>query len=297
MPSNVKVIQDIANQIKEDNLRGKERIPTSETFIKKMVQTHDRGPDEIKEMLEQLKETHHIFSFFVVNPDPSLFVQGVEGYVFADQSVLNDLKHNIENKLMQAYESTLFKKKSYAQILRELATKTKEYNNTELGRLLNSGMMVDDFLRIVSSNAFEYTDNWRKEKLFKLVREEENDFDPIEIEETPLEVAEEKFKTKENTSSKWHKTINQFSTKFVLRIHFRKYEFDVVRKLIVTGKITEMEDFIYIRDSIKEMETMKDRDPILKYHIEKMTDLRRLCQAKINIIRKDRLPSRVQTPE
>ena len=29
--SNIKILQDIANQIKEENVRGRERIPTSES--------------------------------------------------------------------------------------------------------------------------------------------------------------------------------------------------------------------------------------------------------------------------
>jgi hypothetical protein len=289
MSSIIKILQDIANQIKEDNQRGKERIPTSESFIKRMVQVHDKSPEDIKYYLEQLKETHHIFIFNVVNPDPSLFVQGVEGYVYADQNILTELKYYLESKIGSIYENTFYKKKTFQQIFRELLPKLKEYNNTEMGRALNGAMMVDEFIRIISSNAFEYTDSWRKEKLYKTFREEEpissgSSFeDPGFSDHSKVESS----RPKEIPNSKWARTVNQFSTKFVLRIHFRKYEFDVVRKLIMTGKINNIEDLLYIRNFIKEMELMKDKDPILKYHIEKMTELRRICQAKINIIRKN----------
>lgn len=294
----VKAALEIANVIREENLRGKERIPTSETLIKKLVQNFDTDPDTIFQILNKLQEAHYIFIFQVVQADPSLFVQAVDAYVYADQSVLNELKFYCENKLAQTYESTFYKKKSAINIVRELISKLKEYNNTPLGRALNEYRMVEEFSRIVAASAFDYTDSWRKEKLIKLFKEgdEFKDFE-IELEPSTREEVStvnasyknENFSLQKQPAqgSKWQKAVAQFSVKFLLRIHFRKYEFDVVRKLIMTGKITELEDFIFIRDSIKKLETQIDQDPILKYHVDKLRDLRRLAQAKINIIRKN----------
>lgn len=300
MDANIKVALDIANQIRDDNLRGKDKVPTSENFIKKMVQTHDKGPDDINLFLQRLEESHYIFIFNVVNADPSLFVQEVKAFIYADPAVISELKHHVENKLSQIYESTFYKKKSGMHVLREFGSKLKEYNNTTLGRALNELMMIEEYSRLIAANAFNYTDSWRKEKLFKLFREDDGsdkDFE-IEIEPTlskesiPLVTASRAEplvpQNKPQPSGKWMKAVNNFSVKFLLRIHFRKYEFDVVRKLIITGKITEIEDFYFIRDYLKEMETMKDKDPILKYHIGRMVELRRLAQAKINIIRKSK---------
>ncbi len=300
MDNILKVSLEIANLIREENLRGKERIPTSETLIKRVVQTYDIGPDTVIQILNQLQEAHYIFIFQVVQPDPSLFVQAVDAYVYADQSVLNELKFYCESKLAQIYESTFYKKKSAINIVRELISKLKEYNNTPLGRAMNEYRMVEEFGRIVSGSAFDYTDSWRKEKLIKLLREAE-DFRDFEIEIESNNTQEEAsswntsyknetyFSQRQPTQgSKWQRAVSQFSVKFLLRIHFRKYEFDVVRKLILTGKITELEDFLFIRDSIRKIETLVDKDPILKYHEDKLKDLRRLAQAKINIIRKNR---------
>ncbi|MEM4271030.1 MAG: hypothetical protein QXO70_02970 [Candidatus Pacearchaeota archaeon] len=298
MDNALKVALEIANTIREENLRGKDRIPTSETLIKKLVQTYDVDPDSIFQLLNKLQEAHYIFIFQVVQADPSLFVQAVEAYVYADQSVLSELKFYCENKLAQTYEGTFYKKKSAINIVRELISKLKEYNNTPLGRALNEYRMVEEFGRIVASSAFDYTDSWRKEKLIKLLKEgdEFKDFE-IEIESSAKEeiptintsYRNENFSFQKQPlqGSKWQRAVSQFSVKFLLRIHFRKYEFDVVRKLIMTGKITELEDFIFIRDSIKKIETLVDKDPILKYHVDKLRDLRRLAQAKINIIRKN----------
>jgi len=302
MNPNVKIALDIATYIRDENLKGKERIPTSETLIKKMVQLHDRGPDDINLYLERLQEAHYIFIFNVVNSDPSLFVQAVQAYVYADAGVINELRHYTEQKLAQIYESTFYKKKSGINVLRELSSKIKEYNNTDLGRALNELMMLEEYARVISANAFNYADSWRKEKLLKLFREDEMykdfeiDIEPSSREQTSVVFTTPKPETSTTLSkrpqitpgtSKWQRAVSQFSVKFLLRIHFRKYEFDIVRKLILIGKITELSDFIFIRDYIVELEKMKDKDPILKYHLTQMTELRRLAQAKINVIRKN----------
>jgi hypothetical protein len=98
---------------------------------------------------------------------------------------------------------------------------------------------------------------------------------------------------KELINSKWGRAVHQFSVQFLIRIHFRKYEFDVVRKLLMTGKITELEDFVYIRNTVKELEKMNNGDPILKYHSDKLLELRRIAQAKINIFRKNQVGATV----
>lgn len=281
----LKITLDIANSIKEENVKSKDRIPTSENFLKKLGGIHGKPEDEIQRIIEQLKETHFIFEINLVQSDPALYVQGIEGYVFADQSILMDLKHFSENKLTQLYETSLFKKKSSSQVIKELYPKIKEYNNTPLGRCLNECVMLDDFVKKIEANAFEYTDSWRKEKLFKLYREENPGQEMFSYDEY---IRPEK---KANLpTGKWARAINQFSIKFLVRIHFRKYEFNVIRLKIIEGKISNIEDLIYIRNTLRDLEKMLDKDIILKYHLEKMIELRRLVQAKINIIRKDQEP-------
>ncbi|MDX1957147.1 MAG: hypothetical protein SFU98_01170 [Leptospiraceae bacterium] len=286
MNPSVKIVLEIANFIKEENLKGKERIPASDTFVRKMVNYFDKPVDEILFYLDQLRETHYIFTFSLVQPDPSIFVQGVDGYIYAEQSILNELKHYSENKLGQVYESNFYKKKTGFQILREMLPRMKEYNNTPFGRALAEAKYIEEYVKIVSANAFEYTDSWKKEKLFKLYRDDEIKVDSTE-EENELNNA----KSREPIpNTKWGRAVHQFSTEFLLRIHLRKYEFEVIRKLISTGKIGELDHIVFIRDSIIQLEKMHDTDPILKYHKEKMIELRRVCQGKINHIRKMNAP-------
>ena len=284
--NSLKQIQEIAYYIKEENVRGKERIPTSENLIKKFANQFERPPEEISKFIEQLIETHTIFSFNVVSEDPSLFVQAVNGYVYAEQNLVTDLKHNCEIKLSNMYETMFYKKKPGSQICRELYPRINEYNNTDIGKTIYEVYHLTEFQKVIQANAFEYTDTWRKEKLLKLFRTEVEATNP----QNALDIMNkmETLKPKEVINSKWGRAVNQFSVKFLIRIHFRKYEFDVVKKLLMTSKITSTEDFYFIRNTVKQLEKMDNGDPILKYHTDKLLELRRLAQAKINIANKNK---------
>ncbi|MBP9885436.1 MAG: hypothetical protein KBF93_04020, partial [Leptospiraceae bacterium] len=285
--SNIKILQDIANQIKEENARGRERIPTSESLIKRMMTLHSKSAEDIKFYLEQLKDLHYIFIINIVASDPALFVQGVDSYVYADQNILNELKHYTEQRLTQIYENTYYKRKSGFQIIRELLPKVKEFNNTQLGRCMNEAIMLDEYIRLIATNAFEYTDSWRKEKLYKLYRDEESSYETeYEDENSSGYQSTSERRYMDPGNSKWSKAVNQFSIRFLIRIHFRKYEFDVVKKLVQTSKISMLDDLVYIRDLLKDLERQLDKDTILKYHLDKIVELRRITQAKINVLRK-----------
>jgi hypothetical protein len=146
--------------------------------------------------------------------------------------------------------------------------------------------MIDEYIRLIATNAFEYTDSWRKEKLYKQFREDEPNYDIDSDDENQSTQTTQERRYMDPGNSKWSKAVNQFSIRFLIRIHFRKYEFDVVKKLVQTSKISMLDDLLYIRNFLKELETQLDRDTILKYHLDKIIDLRRITQAKINALRK-----------
>jgi hypothetical protein len=287
--SKVRLFQEIANYIKDENLRGKDRIPTSETIIRKLMTQYSKTSDEIIGYLEQLKDLHFIFIVNVVTPYPELYLQGVNGYIYSDLNILNEVKHFSEQKLISSYEKmNSSKRKTAYQIMKELQPRIKEFNNTEIGKNLNELTMIEEYIKTISTNSFEYTDSWRKEKLLKLFKEEDiSDFQ----EETDASNAStiERQRYADPGNSKWAKAVNQFSVQFLIRIHFRKYEFDIVKKLIITSKITLLEDLIYIRNTLKELEKQLDKDTILKYHIDKIIELRRIAQGRINNLRKIQL--------
>ena len=85
-------------------------------------------------------------------------------------------------------------------------------------------------------------------------------------------------------SGKWGEAVSRFGVQFLVRIHFRKYEFDKVRWLIRTGKIALESDLRYIRDTLRLMEGRTGRDVRLKQFHKDMAELKRIAQLRLNQI-------------
>jgi len=290
MAGTIKIALELAELIKKENLEGKDRIPTSDTFIRIWSSNLGRNEEDIRKILTSLRESHFIFVVNIVAPDPNLFVYGEEAYIFTELEILNELKRAAEENLERLYESSNYKRKSAFQISRELFPKIKEYNNTPLGRAINVVVMLEEYTRILLSSSFEYTDQWRLNKIQDIYSDEigatMEESVPAPTATDPKRAVDSiKEGTKEKIDPSWSKATQNFSVEFLLRVHFRKYEFDIIKKLIQTGKIRDEKELKYIRDTLLLMETRTDVDRLLKRYIEDMVELRRYCQAKLNMLR------------
>ncbi len=87
-----------------------------------------------------------------------------------------------------------------------------------------------------------------------------------------------------NRSGNWGQAVDKYGVQFLLRIHFRKYEFEKVRMLLKSHKIAREEDLRYVRDTLRLMESRTGQDPELIKHMAKMTELRRMAQLRLNQI-------------
>ncbi len=87
-----------------------------------------------------------------------------------------------------------------------------------------------------------------------------------------------------NLSGGWGKAVNRYGVPFLIRIHLRKYEFDVLRNLIRTGRIVREDDLRFLRDSLRKMQGRLEQDPPLKLYVQAMAELRRMAQVRLNRI-------------
>ncbi|MCG6150071.1 hypothetical protein ND860_14465 [Leptospira levettii] len=284
---------DLADMIRKENLESREKIPTSDTHLRVWSSQLARTEEDIRKLLTSLRDSHYIFIVSIVSPDPNLFVYGEDAYVFAEPFILNELKKHSEESLEKLYEASNYKRKSAFQITRELFPKIKEFNNTPLGRSINLSVMLEEFQRMLTAQSYEYTDQWRRNKLQEIYKDEvlvaEELANSANFRETdPTKRAIDQLKDqapKEKIDSNWVKAKENFSTEFLLRVHFRKYEFDIVKKLIQSGKLKEEKDIKYVRDTIQLMESRMEQDNLLKRYANEMIELRRYAQAKLNMIR------------
>ncbi|TGN17872.1 hypothetical protein [Leptospira idonii] len=292
MAGSIKACLELADSIKKENLEGREKIPTSDTHLRIWAGQFGRSEEDVRKLLNALKDSHYIFVVNIVAPDPNLFVYGEEAYFYTDNSIVGELKRNAEETLEKLYESSNYKRKSSFQITRELFPKIKEFNNTPLGRAINLVVMLEEYSRILTTSSFEYTDQWRRNKLQEIFRDEANSVDEMapylnQREQDASKRATDQLKEapKEKIDQNWVKATQNFSAEFLIRVHFRKYEFDVIKKLIQTGKLKEEKDLKFVRDTLQTMEGRMSEDGLLRRYAEEMTDLRRYCQAKLNMLR------------
>lgn len=293
MAGSIKVCLDLADMIRKENLESREKIPTSDTHLRVWSSQLARTEEDIRKLLTSLRDSHYIFIVSIVSPDPNLFVYGEDAYVFAEPFILNELKKHSEESLEKLYEASNYKRKSAFQITRELFPKIKEFNNTPLGRSINLSVMLEEFQRMLTAQSYEYTDQWRRNKLQEIYKDEvliaeelANNANFRENDPTKRAIDQLKDQApKEKIDSNWVKAKDNFSTEFLLRVHFRKYEFDIVKKLIQSGKLKEEKDIKYVRDTIQLMESRIEQDNLLKRYANEMIELRRYAQAKLNMIR------------
>ncbi|MDH5655126.1 MAG: hypothetical protein OEZ34_04425 [Spirochaetia bacterium] len=82
----------------------------------------------------------------------------------------------------------------------------------------------------------------------------------------------------------WGQAVQKFGVEFLLRIHFRKYEFDTVINLVKTKRIAKEKDIRYIRDTMRKLDDRMRSDPLLIKHKAKIDSLKRLTQVRLNEI-------------
>ncbi|EQA35774.1 hypothetical protein LEP1GSC047_0220 [Leptospira inadai serovar Lyme str. 10] len=302
MEEDIKHALELTEEIKRIHLQKEDVIPYSDTFIREASALIYQDANRVRKILEILRDAKYIFIIKVVLPDPHSGIKnqdmGVDAYIYADSKIVSEIRSYAEKKLEQIYEATFFKKKSPFLITRELFPKIREHNNTLLGRYVNVTVMLQEFQRVLNSFPFDYEDTRRKEILTSIIeRVEVKEPTEIDIPEPINKIEYSSFPSDDrvlvsmtsvepqmNPNSPWARLISRVPVPFLIRIHLRKFEFDTVRILIQSGKISDMNDLKWIRNSLRKMEEDVPFDSIIGRASFKITDLRRLVQKKINAI-------------
>lgn len=305
---------EIVKRIREVNEGKKYRdhpLPTSDIIYKKYLADIVNSPDKIPEYLRWLADAHYLFIITMVEPDERLMIDGVYGYVAADPVLVRNLREVAYRDLEAAYEQQFYRRKQALVVTRELLPQVRTFNNTHLGRSLNFAIMLQQYEHVLLNALNEYSDAWRRRKLEELVPElaGEDGVFPESAPSTPMYEADplaappdydgegdsaspqravdsgELAKVQEmDRSGRWGDAVDKYGVQFLVRIHFRKYEFDRVRWLMRTNKIAREEDLRFVRDTVRLMESRFEEDTKLPKYARELAELKRLAQMKLNQI-------------
>ncbi len=295
----------IVERVRDRNTNNeKDPIPTSETAYRRIMSDLAESSDRLEFMLRLLSEAHYIFTIKIVEADENLMISGIYGYIAAEIPIVAKLKERYFRELELAYSSQFYNRKQAAAIMRELVGDARRFNNTPLGNALNICVMLQQYEHFISTNFAEFSETWKKNKLSEIMAgmdpNEAGGMEDSEVmQETPgeggmaeaadtparaVDTAEYARMQEMDTSGKWGSAVNKFGVEFLLRIHFRKYEFEEVRQLVRTKKIAKEEDLRYVRDTLRKMESRVKTDPGLAPHLQTMAELRRMVQIRLNKI-------------
>jgi hypothetical protein len=282
----------IRDRIKEiNNNIYDEAIPTSDIIFRKYLNDLVYSEDMARYYLKLLAESNFIFMIQIVKPDTVLRIPGIDGYVVAELDIIEKLLAVYNQRLVTIYEAEKRKLAGVETIIRELMPKVKELNNTPLGKVLNICIMLEQFTRIINERPDHFQDAYRISKLKQFIPEEDEFKEPEEEHEKIQQVQErrravdtEEYQqlSKMNLTGNWAKAVEQFGVQFLIRVHLRKYEFDVLKKLLLQKRIAREEDLIFLRDSLRKMEERSLFNPELKKYLNEIKELKRIVQIKIN---------------
>jgi len=282
----------IRDRIKEiNNNIYDEAIPASDIIFRKYLNDLVYSEDMARYYLKLLAESNFIFMIQIVKPDTILRIPGIDGYVVAELDIIEKLLAVYNQRLITIYEAEKRKLAGVETIIRELMPKVKELNNTPLGTVLNICIMLEQFTRIIHERPDHFQDAYRISKLKQFIPEEDEFKEPEEEHEKIQQVQErrravdtEEYQqlSKMNLTGNWAKAVEQFGVQFLIRVHLRKYEFDVLKKLLLQKRIAREEDLIFLRDSLRKMEERSLFNPELKKYLNEIKELKRIVQIKIN---------------
>jgi len=282
----------IRDRIKEiNNNIYDEAIPTSDIIFRKYLNDLVYSEDMASYYLKLLAESNFIFMIQIVKPDTILRIPSIDGYVVAELDIIEKLLAVYNQRLVTIYEAEKRKLAGVETIIRELMPKVKELNNTPLGKVLNICIMLEQFTRIIHERPDHFQDAYRISKLKQFIPEED-EFKESEEEQEKIQQVQERRRavdteeyqqlSKMNLTGNWAKAVEQFGVQFLIRVHLRKYEFDVLKKLLLQKRIAREEDLIFLRDSLRKIEERSLFNPELKKYLNEIKELKRIVQIKIN---------------
>ncbi len=276
-----KSLNEIVRILRREN-QEQLRIPTSQDIYTTLLKGVCRDEDQAVEMLSILVQARFLFApnLELRAPGDTSESIGKKGYLVAEMPVLGLLLNEYSTRLEKLYETEFYVRKNSSAIVRELGLFMDKLKNNPLGELYCVVVMLQQYRYAITVSFAKFREEYRQETLNGILyaREMEVAHDD-EMEEAPaahrraVDTEEYKQIRAMDTKDVWDQAVAKFGVRFLLRIHFRKYEFRMVSGLIRRGKIHEPEDLRWITETMAMMLDNLSRDPELKSHTAAMHGL------------------------
>jgi hypothetical protein len=286
-----------------DGSRGDKRIPESDSFLRELANTLALDEQKVEQYLEALRDSNNIFIFDIAKADEERDMAALAGYVVASYELVEELYSLHDERLHKFYTKEYNRDKSTDAIVKEILPQMRTLNNTALGNLVNIVSMLREFLYYLQNHPQDYEADVRSQLLKKQLQEKKLWQEQVSEEEKKGEGNEGRLAQGEAEQSDvdlrreldsgfseipissnsdlygmrldFEKAIKIYGLYFIIRHHFKKYQFRLVEEYVQQNKYFDLTELKQIRD-------------LLKDYIKKINSDTRLALYKSDIFRLDR---------
>lgn len=255
--------------------------------------------DEVKKAIVLLVKSGYLFEIQTLDNHNKL----ADGFVVSSPGVLMAVSNVIAKKLERQYSISMKVVKSADNIILDQEEEFLDKNPRAL-RYIKTYQRIKEYVAKVANGDYRYSKAGCLNSLSRLLDGEESiDLSAEELNSESLtrgpgsEEAVEKKSAKKYSRAvdaidqeqygrirerlTWSDATKIFDPQFLMRIHFRKYEFKMVFRLIYEGKVKEKKDLDYIEATLTKIEGNVDKDPKLKDHLKEIQELKKFVSEQI----------------
>jgi len=280
------IFDDIYNEIRKRNAAGGFKgVPYSDEFIKYAAGYYGLSIDLVKRIIQILINAHKIFSIEIIAEDKSRDIARVEGYVVSDLVVIRKLKSFYQSELIIQYENEFHKRLMVHQIIKEIFPMLRSLNNTDIGKVANLAIMLEELERYMEKHYEEFTEEWKAKRLayeisisnidLQLERKQSQkgkDDSPqsgsIKDRRKKRVVDAPQYKEFIDKSKSYplERIFQIYGIEFFLRVQLRNYKFDYLKELVQGRKIKRRSDLLLLKNMLNAVIHNRDKDQeLIKY--------------------------------
>ncbi len=271
-------------------------VPMSDQFMKDFSSAEGYSESETRTGLMILNEAHKVFVIAISKENKQTGSKKIDGYVIADEPVISSLRSIYQRRLTELYNKEKGTHYGYPQIQKEILSRMNALVNTPVGRVANIAIMLNEYQNLITKHPEEFTYEWCEAKLDEYLKHV-----PIVDESEPEEqggdassrdgvtgtatraVDSPEFEvySKDDKTLSPQKMLTIYGADFFFRVKLRKYEFKLLKDMIVEGQIKRKTDMSMLRGMIKTIKGNFDRDPKLNDYFEDIYHLDRELSKKL----------------
>ena len=289
----INLVERINNyQVQKSN----DPIPTVEEIYNFIAYDSFDNIGEVKQAIALLVKSGYLFEIQTFDSHKKL----TDGFVVSSPGALMTVSSFIAKELERQYSISMKVAKSANNIISALEEEFLD-KNPRAHRYIQTYKRIKEYAAKIASGDYKYSRAGYLNSLSRLLDGEESI--DLSAEESltkgfgPEEAVEEKSAKQHSRAVDaidqeqydrvrerlaWSDATRIFDPQFLMRIHFRKYEFKMVFRLIYEGKVKEKKDLNYIEATLTKMEGNVERDPKLKDHLKEIQELKKLVNEQIS---------------